>query len=428
MGENENLSIDFSELKYLERQLHNLSRLVEINGIINSTLDIAKLLTIVMEIIKEIMETEASTLLLYEEQTRELVFKVALGEAGKELQERYRVKIGQGIAGWVAENRATVYINDAYADERFDPSFDAKTGFTTRSMLCAPLLFKGRLVGVIQAINPVNRPGFDDEDVVLFNAFATQCVLAVQNAIFFQNALEEERIKNELTAAHSIQRSLLPAVNRRYKNVAIGARSISAREVGGEFYDIFFLKDNSIAVALGDLHTKGIPGALYASVVNGAVKALSHGRSENPAGIISFVQDVMRDHMSETVGLSLFYGILRCDEDTMRFASTGIAYPILVREGVARYLRFGAAAGENATRNVSVKLKPGDSFVIISDGLINVKNRAGQLLGLNRVMKRLEASFDSPEAIIDSLLGLTEEFTERLQRREDISIIVFRME
>ncbi|MCU0843999.1 MAG: GAF domain-containing protein [Spirochaetes bacterium] len=428
MGENENLSIDFSELKYLERQLHNLSRLVEINGIINSTLDIAKLLTLVMEIIKEIMDTEASTLLLYEEPTRELVFKVALGEAGKELQERYRVKVGQGIAGWVAENRTTVYINDAYADERFDPSFDAKTGFTTRSMLCAPLLFKGRLVGVIQAINPVNRPGFDEEDVVLFNAFATQCVLAVQNAIFFQNALEEERIKNELLAAHSIQQSLLPVVSRRHGNVAIGARSISAREVGGEFYDIFFLKDNSIAVALGDLHTKGIPGALYASVVNGAVKALSHGRSDNPAGIISFVQDIIRDHMNEAVSLSLFYGILKCDDNTVRFASTGIAYPILVREGVARYLRFGAAAGENATRNVSVRLKREDVFVIISSGMVNVKNRAGQLLGLNRVMKRLEAKFENPEAVIESLLALMEEFTEKLQRREDVSIIVFRME
>lgn len=428
MGENENLSIDFSELKYLERQIHNLSRLVEINGIINSTLDIAKLLTLVMEIIKEIMDTEASTLLLYEEDTRELVFKVALGEAGKELQERYRVSVGQGVAGWVAEHRKTVYINDVYSDERFDPSFDAKTGFITRSMLCAPLLFKGRLVGVIQAINPVNRPGFDDEDVVLFNAFATQCVLAVQNAIFFQNALEEERIKNELAAAHSIQRSLLPSVSRRHKGVAIGARSISAREMGGEFYDIVFLKDDLIAVALGDLHTKGIPGALYASVVNGAVKALSHGRSDNPAGIISFVQDLVRDHIGEKLGLSLFYAILRCEDDTIRFASTGIAYPILVREAVARYLRFGAAAGENASKNVSVKLKKGDIFVIISDGLINVKNRTGQLLGLNRVMKRLEGSFESPDAVIESLLSLMNEFTEKLERREDVSIIVFKME
>jgi len=428
MGENDNLSIDFSELKYLERQIHNLGRLVEINGIINSTLDMARLLTLIMEIIKDIMDTEASTLLLYEEATRELVFKVALGEAGKELEEKYRVKSGQGIAGWVAEHRKTVYINDAYSDERFDPSFDAKTGFATRSVLCAPLLYKGRLVGVIQAINPENRPGFDEEDVALFNAFATQCALAVQNAIFFQNALEEERIKSELAAAHSIQRSLLPIINRREGEVSIGARSISAREMGGEFYDIFFLKDGSIAVSLGDLHTKGIPGALYASVVSGAVKALSHGGSDNPAGIISYVQDIARDHVSESLKLSLFYGILRRDDDIIRFASTGIAYPILVRGGVARYLRFGAAVGENASRNVSVKLKKGDAFVIISDGLINVKNRAGQLLGLSRVMKRLEAGFESTGGAIDSLLALMEDFSEKLERREDVSIIVLKME
>ena len=120
MGENENLSIDFSELKYLERQLHNLSRLVEINGIINSTLDIAKLLTLVMEIIKEIMDTEASTL-PSTRRTRANSFS-GRGEAGR-APGRYRVGEGRD-AGWVATLYA-VYINDAYSDERFDPSFDA---------------------------------------------------------------------------------------------------------------------------------------------------------------------------------------------------------------------------------------------------------------------------------------------------------------
>ena len=196
-------NITRERLQYLERQLHNLSKLVEINSIINSTLDIGRLLQIIMEIIKDIMETEASTLLLYEEQSRDLVFKVALGEAGRELQEKYRIRMGQGIAGWVAERRKVVYINDVYHDERFDRNFDKMTGFTTKSILCAPLLFKGKLLGVIQAINPRNKPGFDDEDVVLFNAFGNQAALAVQNAFFFQNAIEEERINNELTAAHS---------------------------------------------------------------------------------------------------------------------------------------------------------------------------------------------------------------------------------
>ncbi len=415
-------------LKYLERQVHNLTRLVDINTIINSTLDMAKLLTLIMEIIKDIMETEASTLLLYEEESRDLVFKVALGEAGRELQERYRVRLGQGVAGWVAEHRTTVYINDAYSDERFDPNFDKKTGFVTKSILCAPLLFKGKLQGVIQAINPLNKPGFDDEDIVLFNAFATQCVLAVQNAIFFQNALEEERIKNELSSAHAIQRSLLPSFSRQHGNVKIAARSFTAREVGGEFYDIFYLEDDFIGIALGDLQKKGIPGAIYASITSGAVRALSAVKGANPSMLLRRAYDSVKDLQLSESTLSLFYGIVRGKELNLQFANAGLAYPILVRDNTSRYIRLGGDFEGKELKNIQVKLQGGDFFVIITDGLINLKNRGGKLLGLKRVMKQLEGNFSTPDEAIDALVGLMEDYTEGLERREDVSIIALRLD
>jgi len=105
-----------SKTDSLEKQVENLSRLVEINGIINSTLNINRLLSIIMEMIKDIMSAEASSLLLYDDVNMELVFKVALGEAGQELKEKYRVKLGQGIAGWVALHRKSLLVNDVYSD------------------------------------------------------------------------------------------------------------------------------------------------------------------------------------------------------------------------------------------------------------------------------------------------------------------------
>ena len=95
-------------------------------------------------------------------------------------------------------------------------------------------------MGVIQAINPIIREEFDDNDLFLFTAFADQVVLAVQNAIFFKEALDEQRIKSEITAAQSFHKSLLPALDKKYKNVRIAANSIPARELGGVFYDISF--------------------------------------------------------------------------------------------------------------------------------------------------------------------------------------------
>lgn len=423
--------MDTYTLEYLERQLNNLSKLVEINSIINSTLDIGKLLTIIMEIIKDIMDAEASTLLLYEEETRDLVFKVALSDVGQELTERYRVRIGQGIAGWVAENRSTVYINDVYNDPRFDSNFDKKTGFKTSAILCCPLLFKGKLLGVIQAINPLNRQGFNDDDVVLFKAFANQAVLAVQNAIFFQNALEEERIKNELASAHSIQESLLPAVSDRYGSVLVAAKSVSAREVGGEFYDFFAFDNGVIGVALGDIHRKGIPGALYASIVSGAVKALSRIKGQNPSNLLYYLNQTLKDRLRTVANVSFFYGVVNGTAKELQFVNAGIAYPILVRDGVARYLKFGGESlGRDilAVKKVTVNLQPGDLFVIITDGIINLKNRKAQLFGLKRIMDFLSDRFEAPDEVVSALIRMADNFTEGLDKREDISVIAFMLE
>lgn len=204
-----------------EHQIQNLNKLLSINSIINSTLEINSLLPVIMEIIKDIMETEASSLLVFEENTRDLVFKVALGEAGKELQEKYRVRIGQGIAGWVAENRKTVFINDAYSDPRFDPNYDKKTGYTTKSILCAPLLYKGRLLGVIQAINPINKPGFYEENVPLFETFADQAAVAIENANLYTNL--EKKVGERtalLTSAYKKLEELDKAKTNFFANIS----------------------------------------------------------------------------------------------------------------------------------------------------------------------------------------------------------------
>ena len=421
-------TVSREELAGLERQVKNLSKLVDINSIVNSTLDIKKLLKVIMEIIKDIMEAEASTLLLFEEDTRELVFKVALGEAGEELTERYRVRMGQGIAGWCAEQRKPIYVNDVYTDNRFDPNFDKHTGFVTRAILCSPLLYKGRLLGVIQAINPVNRPGFDDQDMNLFQIFSEEAALAVQNAMFFQNALEEERIKAELTSARSIQSSLIPDLDRIAGAVSFSARSRSAREVGGDFYGLFTINGNRIGIALGDIHEKGIPGGLRAAVVSGALRSLVALRGSDPAEVMRLMIDFMKSDMKNVKTFSLFYGVMDTVKKELLFSNTGVGYPILLRDGVARYLRMGHGLSDpESCRQVRVRLHENDQFVLITDGLIDVKNRGGQKLGLKRVMDFSQALDLAPRELILSLMEYAEDFSDGLGCREDISVVAFRV-
>ncbi len=419
------------DIAYLERQVNNLSKLVNINTIINSTLDIKKLLKIIMEIIKEIMDTDASTLLLYDEEKNDLVFKVALGESENILTEKYRVKVGQGIAGWVAEQRKATYVNDVYTDRRFDPDYDKKTGYVTRSILCSPLLFQGKFLGVIQAVNPNNRPGFDDEDMRLFRFFADQCALAVQNAIFFQNALEEERMKAEIISAQSIQESLIPDIDRTFKNIQIAAKSFSAREVGGEFYRLFPFDEENLGITLGDIHLKGVPGSIRASIVTGAIMALTSIHGKNPSSLVRSLFRTLADESSSIKNVSVFYGIINCPERKFKFVNAGIAYPILIRNGIAKYLRFGSKKIEDKERDresllVSVTLQEGDLFVILTDGILNVKNKNGKNLGLKNVMDFMHGEFSDPNHMIDSLIGFASEFSGESGRKEDISIIAIK--
>jgi phosphoserine phosphatase RsbU/P len=413
--------------EYSEKEISDMYKLLEINRIINSTLDMGKLLNVIMEIIKDIMNTEASTLFLFEEETGDLVFKVALGEAGKELAEKHRVKLGQGVAGWVADKKIPVFINSVYDDNRFDSNYDKITGFNTRSILCVPLLFKGKLLGVIQAINPVDKQGFDENDVALFSSFANQAVLAVQNALFFKNALEEQRIKNEIYSAKTFHRSLLPPVSKSFNKFHIAAMSIPAREVGGVFYDISYFDDETIGISLGDCHTKGISGALNASMLLGQITGISSLTHKSPHKVLRLVNNVAGER---NPGLSLFYGLISCKKNMLQFANAGFAYPIIVRKNVARYLKFSTPISEleTAPRKINVMMEPGDFFIIITDGIVNLKNRGAQNFGLKRIMDYLSRDFSSPQEIIDSLTGLADKFLDGLERREDTSIIVLQLE
>jgi sigma-B regulation protein RsbU (phosphoserine phosphatase) len=419
-----------NERTIVEDQILKLTKLIKINGLINATLDIGRLLTLIMETITDIMSSEASTLLLNDETTNDLVFKVALGEAGRELVEKYRVKPGQGIAGWVAETRKPVIVNDVYADRRFSPDFDRMTGFTTRAIICSPLLFKGKLIGVIQSINPVGRAEFTEDDMKLFQIFSDQAALAVQNAIYFQNALEEERIKSEISAAQVIQDALNPAMDLAFGPIRITAKSITAREIGGGFHSLLTLDENHIGMALGSLHEKGMPGGMHASILSGAVRALADTMGKNPVRLMNSVRRVIEYGETPMRNASLMYGVLDLRERTLRFLNSGISYPVLVRDHVSRYLRFGGRSlGQNISEKkvVTVSLQTGDVFVILSDGLIKTRNEMGKHLGLKRVMEHLERDFSTAENIIESIIKLARDFSGSVGLREDVSIIALRI-
>jgi signal transduction histidine kinase len=173
---------DLSLLKeQLEQERAKVRALEDIGVALGSTLDLNELLALVVTRVSQVIEADRSTLYLLDEETGELWSKVAEGEAISEI----RLKVGEGLAGWVAQSGRAVNIKDAYLDKRFDSFWDKRTGYRTRSILCVPMKnHHGRILGVIQTLN--KRDGyFSVDDETLLGALASQAAVCVENSKLF---------------------------------------------------------------------------------------------------------------------------------------------------------------------------------------------------------------------------------------------------
>ena len=168
---------------------------VEIISIINSTLNLAEVLSHLMRHANRVTSSVSSTLMLLDEETDELVFSVPTGPNSDMLTD-IRIPYGTGIAGWVAKNEQYVLVPDVRKDSRFYPEIDKMTGLETKSILCVPLKSKSKLIGVLEVINKEDGSTFTPEDAMLLSIFASQAAMAIENARLYgelEERLEEER-------------------------------------------------------------------------------------------------------------------------------------------------------------------------------------------------------------------------------------------
>ncbi len=169
--------IDESEQKkFIDMQ----AKLYELSKMLNSNLDTRAVVRGAMKAIISLVKAEVGSLLLVDKEKRELFFEVALGDSEKTLKE-IRLKFGQGIAGWVAQQKQPVIVNDTAQDERFYKKADEKTGFVTKNILCVPVMSSGEVVGVMQALN--KKEGlFTKQDLKLLTSLSDQVAIALENA------------------------------------------------------------------------------------------------------------------------------------------------------------------------------------------------------------------------------------------------------
>lgn len=234
----------------LDLQRARLQAMHQIGAALGSTLNLDRLLELIMTKTTELMAADRSTLYLIDDDTAELWSKIAQGESAREI----RFPIGQGVAGWVAKTGQTLNIKDAYKDSRFNQEWDRKTGYRTRSMLCLPMRnHRRKIIGVIQVLNKATGY-FTLDDEQLLAALTSQAAISIENSKLYLSVVGKNielldtqeklrlrveemdllfRIEQEMNRHHELDSLLMTLLSQACRGVASEAATMHLKGTSG---------------------------------------------------------------------------------------------------------------------------------------------------------------------------------------------------
>src|ERR1700675_3056906 len=184
----------------LSRHTQEVTIFHDVAKALTSSLDLDSILQTIMEKMAEYFRPDTWSLLMVDEEHNELYFAIAVGDAAEALKD-VRLKVGEGIAGWVAKNGEQLIVPDVYTDPRFAKRIDEVTQWETRSIICVPLNSKHRVLGVIQLVN-VDMKGFGDQEIFFLQALCDYAAIAIENARSVEK-IQELTITDDCTGLYN---------------------------------------------------------------------------------------------------------------------------------------------------------------------------------------------------------------------------------
>lgn len=415
--------------KKLRHMLSELSGLHELGRTLQSLNNINSLLEFIMQRCMALAEAEAASLMMVDKAAGDLEFKVVLGSKAEEVKP-FRLPIGQGITGWVAQTGKAVLIPDAYQDSRFDPSFDKRSGFVTRSILSVPMIYKGETIGVMNVLNRNDGLPFVEEDKLLLTVFASQAALSIENAWLLQSALENERMEKELKTASEIQRLLLPEQLPAIATLELDARYIPCRQVSGDFYDVFPLDEHRTVLVMADVAGKGVPSAMLVSNLQASLRAFLAFETKL-CSIVKRLNETIMHKTTKDRFITFFIALFDDRDNSLQYINAGHNPPLLLNNfgHISELKTGGLFLGYMSTNYELGKtvLNNGELLVMYTDGLVEAMNADQQEFGEKRLVNMIKQTADnSCAAIGDQIIEAVHAHAGQQVFDDDFTLVIVR--
>lgn len=373
-----------------------------------------------------VLRAERSSVWLHDAASDEMVLEISSDIA------QVRVPVGSGLVGACARERQPINVPDCYADARFDPSVDRRSGFRTRCSLTLPLVdHRAEFIGVMQVLNKAGGV-FERSDEALAEALAAQCAVALSRVRMTAALIEAEKVQRELELARELQQSSLPASLPVVAGYDMHATFLPASLTGGDTYDLA-LAEQGLLVVIGDATGHGIAPALSVTRMHAMLRmALALGADLETAFLR--VNDQLADTLPAGHFVTAFIGLLDAAAHRLRFISGGQS-PILHWHAAERRCTLhkagsfpmGAMPIVTLRPAVAIDFAPGDVLALLTDGVYEQENARGEPFGVARVEAVLgEHASASTADVAGAMLSALRSFADTELQEDDVTMVLLK--
>jgi serine phosphatase RsbU (regulator of sigma subunit) len=413
------------ENERLKEAIEELKILNEIATAISSTLSLEDIMGLVIQKCIKHLESEQGAIMVLDPKDKNKPFHTMIRKADRsEIMLPYR--LDAQLMGWMLSNKKPLVINDFENDTRFQIQ---KDDHGIRSVLSAPLLLKGGMIGSVNVFNKNTPEGFTQTDKRLLAIIATESAQVIENARLYAEEQAFLSMQEEMRLAYKIQMGLLPKSAPQVQGYDIAGRSIPAKEVGGDYFDFMEIDGHHLGLCLGDVSGKGMPAALLMANLQATLR--SHVLQDlGPCECLKRSNDLIFRSTDADRFASLFYGILNTVDHTLTYCNGGHNYPFLIA-GVGEPARLkvggtvlGTFEQSSYTEDV-ISLNLGDVLLIYSDGVTEAVSVDDEEFGEARLSRVVSEHRDDPaERLIIRIIEAVQVHAGQTPQEDDITLVV----
>ena len=409
----------------ISRQARTLLLLNEIARELTSILNLDEVLKRVGELLSRLIDYQMFSILLLDGAGEKLQHRFSL-RFQENIQLKHDIPLGKGVVGYAAEQKQAVLVRDVKKDPRY-----IETNPETRSELAVPLIYKDKVIGVLD-LEHTRRGFFTEDHQRTITTLAAQIAIAIENARLYEEiARQERRLERDLAMARELQFRLLPQSRPKLANLEIAAKFSPARAIGGDLYDFISYSQSRTALVIGDVSGKGAPAAIYAALVSGILR--SHSPMEpGPAEMLAAVNYSLSERRIDGQFVSLIYAVWDNENRTLQVANSGLPRPVYCHKGKTQMIEAtGLPLGlfdDAEYDEFAFQAEADDVFVFFSDGILDATNKAGELFGRTRLEKVITECYpNSAESMVKSIFKAAAEHASGVETFDDQTVVAIKV-